>query len=220
MKTKVKVNYVVDMGMLLAFLICGLTGILKIPELAVPFSDSYYMAATLLHDWSGVVLVALAGAHTLLHGRWLIKMTKKISESRKTRRFRAAPGVLTVLLTLLLLGVFSGELSARSRHSYNATIPDRIDYENAELADGTYRGTAEGYEPGITVDVTVEDGKIANIEFVSHSETRRWFYMVVNRIPERILGKQSTDVDIVSGATASSLGIMSAVEDALQQAVK
>jgi uncharacterized protein with FMN-binding domain len=37
-------------------------------------------------------------------------------------------------------------------------------------------------------------------------------------IPEAIVAHQSTDVDAVSGASATSYGIMAAVEDALSKA--
>jgi uncharacterized protein with FMN-binding domain len=66
----------------------------------------------------------------------------------------------------------------------------------------------------------VKSGKIASIDIVEHNETMRWFLRVINVIPNRILSAQGTGVDIVSGATSSSYGIMSAVENALKKAAK
>ncbi|MDC7241833.1 MAG: FMN-binding protein, partial [Spirochaetales bacterium] len=76
--------------------------------------------------------------------------------------------------------------------------------------------TAVGYREGLTVDVTVEDSQVVDIEIVDHNEIgRRYYQKAMDLIPAAILKAESTDVDSVSGATCTSYGIMSAVEDAL-----
>ncbi len=81
--------------------------------------------------------------------------------------------------------------------------------------DGTYIGIGQGKNPDLKVSVTVKDGKIANVEIVSNNETKG--KEALNVVPKEIVDKQSTDVDVVSGATMTSKGIMAAVNDALNQ---
>lgn len=86
------------------------------------------------------------------------------------------------------------------------------------LTDGTYTGSARGYSGTTTVTVTVSGGKITAVNVDSHSDTTSYF----NRskaVIDRIIEKQSTDVDAVSGATYSSWGILNAVNDALKGAI-
>ena len=217
---KAKTHFLIDSGMLAAFLICAVSGILKIPELNVPMSDDMYLWVTLLHDWSGVVSVILITLHFVLHAKWMRKVGKSFFRKPEKRTGLAVvQSKAGILLAMVILLQWGSPLYARGgRHSYNATVPARIDYSDETLEDGVYTGTAEGYEPGLTVEVTVEDHSITDIQFVSHSETMRWWRRVVDLIPQRILKAQSTDADAVSGATASSYGIMSAVEDALSGA--
>ncbi len=88
----------------------------------------------------------------------------------------------------------------------------------AGIADGTYNGEANGFRGPMTVAVTVKDQQIVNVEVVSHSDDRKWFNRAVNMIPDWIIGAQSTNVDTVSGATYSSLGIINAAKNALNNA--
>jgi len=84
--------------------------------------------------------------------------------------------------------------------------------------DGTYTGTARGYKPGLTVSVTVSGGKIVDIKITSHNESRGFYEVPFQVVPQEIIEEQSTSVDAVSGATRSSKGIMNAVANALQNA--
>lgn len=86
--------------------------------------------------------------------------------------------------------------------------------------DGTYTGAGTGFKGGTTkVSVTISDGKITNIETVSHDDTFSYYERTINTITDEILSTQSTSVDVVSGATYTSMGITEAVEDALNQAM-
>ena len=66
-----KLNYFVDIGMAISFVIVAVTGILKLPALGGRTRD--YM---LLHDWAGVVLAVFVLLHLILHWNWIICMTK------------------------------------------------------------------------------------------------------------------------------------------------
>ncbi|ABP66350.2 FMN-binding domain protein [Caldicellulosiruptor saccharolyticus DSM 8903] len=84
--------------------------------------------------------------------------------------------------------------------------------------DGTYTGEGFGYRPGLVVEVTIKDDKITKIKIVSHNETQSFAQLPFEIIPQEIIQNQSTNVDIVSGATRTSYGIIMAVEDALNKA--
>lgn len=83
------------------------------------------------------------------------------------------------------------------------------------VPDGTYEGSAEGYGGTITVAVTVKDHKIVNIEILEASGEDAAFFGRAKGVIDSILKSQSTDVDLVSGATYSSRGIVNAVKNAL-----
>ncbi len=83
--------------------------------------------------------------------------------------------------------------------------------------DGTYYGTAEGYNDDITVAVVLEDGSIVSVEIVSADDDDPYFSNAC-ALTTSIVTAQSADIDIVSGATYSSKGILNAVKAALEAA--
>ena len=84
---KALVNYWVDMVTGLAFVFCAVTGIVRLfPEattLAASGAPTILGISTALwatiHDWSGVIMAAGVGVHTVLHLRWLAHMTRRIA---------------------------------------------------------------------------------------------------------------------------------------------
>ncbi len=226
---KMRVNFFVDVIALIAFGACAVTGAVKMPELNVAMSNETYEGLSLLHDWSGIVSLALVAAHVLLHARWFAAAGKKIfgrdgareaagAETAKARRGKPKKIALIALVaSVLTLG--GANLWAHGRGA-NATIPQGVDYPAGTLIDGTYTGTATGYQPNLQVRVTVAGGSISKVEVIRHSETMRWYYQVVPYLTNAIAAADSTDIDSVSGATSSSHGILSAVENALASAKK
>ena len=90
--------------------------------------------------------------------------------------------------------------------------------ESGTWKDGTYTGSGKGFGGTISVKVTVEDGKISAIDVTSASgETASYFSKAKGIIPKMISG-QTTNVDVASGATYSSNGIITAVRNALSKA--
>lgn len=88
----------------------------------------------------------------------------------------------------------------------------------AGIADGTYTGDGNGFRGTMTVAVTVQSEQIVRVEVVSNSDDRKWFERALSVIPDAIVQAQSTDVDTVSGATYSSIGIIEGAKNALQNA--
>lgn len=86
--------------------------------------------------------------------------------------------------------------------------------------DGEYRGEGQGYKGPISVNVTIARGKINAIVVTEQTDTADIADRAVNEVPNRIIQKQSTEVDVVAGATATSRGIIEAVNSALEKARK
>ena len=83
--------------------------------------------------------------------------------------------------------------------------------------DGIYTAEATGFEGQITVQVTVAEDKITDITILSAEDEEEYLSRAKQVIPA-ILEGQSPNVDIVSGATYSSTGILNAVKLALAKA--
>lgn len=80
----------------------------------------------------------------------------------------------------------------------------------------TYEGVGRGYYGDIKVRVSVAEGTITQIDLLEISDTPGIGDNAAQVVIEKIIETQSTDVDVVSGATLSSRGTMEAVEDALE----
>ena len=83
-----------------------------------------------------------------------------------------------------------------------------------ELADGVYKGSATGFSGPVTVAVTIMDKKITSIDILSSTDDEAFFNRA-KAVIDRIIASQSFEVDVVSGATYSSNGIIGAVKNAL-----
>jgi uncharacterized protein with FMN-binding domain len=83
--------------------------------------------------------------------------------------------------------------------------------------DGEYNGTGTGHGGDLSAVVTVSGSAITAIAIGENKETPPLLENAKGVIDE-IIAKQSTDVDVISGATQSSRAIIDAVEDALSQA--
>lgn len=94
--------------------------------------------------------------------------------------------------------------------------------EKQALTDGVYTGTAPsfGLTGPLTAEVTIEDGRIADIVVVSETDslTGEWFGSAEALLIPRIIENQSLAVDSITGATTSSGGIRNAVAAAIDAA--
>ncbi len=123
---------------------------------------------------------------------------------------------ILILLVLMPLPLFAFGFGRHGKSNY--TEPVGMDLSNLTIEDGVYTGTADGFRAGLIVEVTVEGGIISHIDVVDHNEVGRQYWQTpINIIPGVIVEKEQSVVDVVSGATATSKAIMSAVEDALNK---
>ena len=101
------------------------------------------------------------------------------------------------------------------------TLPAQKISDEPAYVDGIYTGIGRGFRPGLKVEVEIQEGKIIRIEVLSHNEVgARFWRRPVKLIPNAIIKSQDTKVDAVGGATFTSRGIMTAVENALRKARK
>ncbi|EKQ56552.1 MULTISPECIES: FMN-binding protein [unclassified Clostridium] len=113
-------------------------------------------------------------------------------------------------------GIISNDSAVSSSEASNDLTAANA---SQKYKDGTYTGSGQGFNGGTTkVSITIADGKISKIDILSNGDDHQYFERACGIITKEILSKQSSDVDIVSGATYSSKGIISAVKDALRQA--
>lgn len=83
---------------------------------------------------------------------------------------------------------------------------------------GAYTAISQGHGGDMTVEVNFDDSSIVSIEVVEHNDSDGISDTPIERIPEDIIETQSLNVDVVSGATVTSLAIIAAVEDTVIQA--
>lgn len=113
---------------------------------------------------------------------------------------KAAAFILTCLLCVML------------------RIPSISLAEHPAMIPGTYTGTADGRNGPIAVEVKVGADAIQQVTVTNHQENAIHADLPIARIPETILRHQSLGVDVISGATLTSRGIIQAVTHALMQA--
>jgi uncharacterized protein with FMN-binding domain len=86
--------------------------------------------------------------------------------------------------------------------------------------DGIYTGTAEGFGGDITVQLTIENGRITAAEILSAQDETPAYLSRAEALLTTMQTAQSPDLDVISGATYSSNGILEAAKIALAQAVQ
>ena len=83
---------------------------------------------------------------------------------------------------------------------------------------GTYTSSFPGQNGPVPVTVTFSQDRIESVVVGENKETIGIGQTAVKKLPDRIVAAQSLGVDMVSGATVSSVAIMSAVADCVKQA--
>ena len=101
-----------------------------------------------------------------------------------------------------------------SKTEDNTTVKGNFPYK-----EGIYYGTAEGYNGEIEVAVVLQDKSIKAVLVTKNHDDEKFFNRAMD-VVKNIMKKQSTDVDVVSGATYSSNGLINAVKNALKEAEK
>ncbi|MDR0584892.1 MAG: FMN-binding protein [Treponema sp.] len=93
--------------------------------------------------------------------------------------------------------------------------PADAEKTGAPGADGVYEGIGRGRRGLIRVKVRMEGGSIAEIDIVESGEDQFVGGAAMEELLELVLMYDTTDLDAISGATESSEGFLSAVENAI-----
>ena len=82
----------------------------------------------------------------------------------------------------------------------------------SKIADGVYRGSSKVGPVRVTLDLAMQNSVISSIQIIEHRNGRG---KKAEAIVGEIIKAQSLNVDVVSGATASSKAILLAAQNAL-----
>jgi NosR/NirI family nitrous oxide reductase transcriptional regulator len=86
--------------------------------------------------------------------------------------------------------------------------------------DGVYYASGKGKLGDVPVTVVIENGMITRISMGENHESPIMAEKAQETVIPEIVSTQSTDVDVASGATATSNAIIEAVNQALQRAAR
>jgi len=119
------------------------------------------------------------------------------------------------------LSVWSGEV-IESNPAQPGEIRDGAEEKTYETGENQYIGKGQGINGDVVVRVTVEDGKISNVEVLEQNETENLGGVAAAELPSKFIGMSSADeidgVDGITGSTITSNALKEAVKEALSQA--
>ncbi len=122
---------------------------------------------------------------------------------------------IILIITIILLVIISIINSSNPRKDMIELKIEEVDL--SKVADGTYIGNCDMKIVTAVVKVKVENNKIVSIEIIEHKHGPK---KGAESIKDKIIEKQSLNVDAISGATGSSKVIRKAVELALKKGIK
>ena len=87
---KSKINYFIDLLMIILFVINSLTGLIIfffLPSGVKKGSYQEFLGIIKqnwvdLHNWSGLLLILLVAIHIILHWNWIVSMTKSLIQKK------------------------------------------------------------------------------------------------------------------------------------------
>lgn len=128
-----------------------------------------------------------------------------------------------LVLVMGILAMFNAW--ALKANAHDQMIEDQI-AEAQRLAsrgpyatDGTFEGAAPGYGGPVKMRVVIDNGYIDSVEIADASQEDEAWLDMCEGLPAQIEKAQSANVDIVSGATYTSAGILNGTTEALQKSM-
>jgi uncharacterized protein with FMN-binding domain len=122
---------------------------------------------------------------------------------------------IVVLVIIAIFGVLFLIMAKKQAKELEALNYQNVDMSTVE--DGSYIGSVETSMIKATVEVTVLDHIITDIKIINHDNGKG---KPAEAIVTDMIEQNRCDVDAISGATASSTVIKSAVRDALVKGIK
>ncbi len=121
---------------------------------------------------------------------------------------------------LLLVGAMLCALPACSggKDGRPSTPEGSPSLPQTQFVPGVYTGEGQGFGGVIKVELTLSADRIEKVEVTENKETPGIGSKAIDAIPDAIVAAQSVHVDVISGATQASQGIMDATAAALKSA--
>ena len=111
-----------------------------------------------------------------------------------------------VLFIVSILVIFAG-CAMLAANSFGGNI--------VAVPDGVYEGVGAGYRGPIHVQVCITGGNIIEIAVMDSTEDRFVGGEAIEELLELVIQYNTTDIDVISGATESSKGFLEAVDNAI-----
>ena len=168
-----------------------------------------------------LILAAVAGYNSMQEKDTQIQESQQITEL--TKRVEKLEEQQKEMLSALEEAAKNQEAAQaeakdKSKETDSAESEEGSDDSENVYKDGTYTGSAQGFGGAITVQVTLANDEITDIQVTGAPGEDSAYLSQAEGVISSIISAQSTDVDTVSGATFSSTGIINAVVDALGKA--
>jgi len=114
------------------------------------------------------------------------------------------------ILFVATIGVmFWGVGFMKYKNAINTLEPQAIEFKN--LDDGNYSGHYDMNYVSVSLEFTIDNGMLTEIDLIEHKNGKG---EPAEALLKEFIEKQTTDVDVVSGATASSKAILLSMENA------
>ncbi|MBN1774978.1 MAG: FMN-binding protein [Clostridiales bacterium] len=118
-----------------------------------------------------------------------------------------------LVVIAIIIGLIGLTLAAALPGLKEVTALDIESVDLTQIPDGSYTGSYDSYRWSTTVEVTILDHRITEIQSVKIQDGRD---SLTEDLKEKVLSEQTADVDAISGATASSNAYLKAIENALK----
>ena len=124
------------------------------------------------------------------------------------------------LVTCVVIGICLGSVVAQAEVVEADTSAATADVDSrapGPYRNGTFTGSAPGYNGDMTVQVTIKNGWIAQTK-ITETKDDADYIDKIQPLMAAVMEKQTTKTDTVSGATFSSCGFLDAVDQAIEKA--
>lgn len=125
------------------------------------------------------------------------------------KRFALLLVVLLLAAGIILIGLMVRQVNKLEEQDFGLV-------DMAGVPDGIYQGSASAVLVKAQVEISVKDGRILQVKLLEHRHGPGYG---AQELCDRMVEANSPDVDSISGATASSIVVKTAVLEALKNAV-
>ncbi len=142
---------------------------------------------------------------------------------RKKTFFIKLINIICICVTLFVYQEFAhrrlNQIKAMEEKAMNAQANiEKNDKANSKYKDGVYNGSADGYGGVIEVELTIKNGQFISAKALHADNETPEYFKQAQTIFDEVVSKQTIEVDVVTGATYSSNGIIEGLKEALNKA--